>query len=624
MTDYDKKYGKLLEQIKKETVQIKFNETLAEKIIELENISSSNALTFNEWDYLYKQATEYKNNAVLCALAKCEHLPLDCLYKLYAYFETTNDVTALLMGSHIPNRLIDAIAENTLNPDLVIAEGSSYDKRVIDYLCRDIENRGTSLARYLDYAPFYHLEPNSKTIEFVNEILENKDDKYFDGEVPYSFAKAIVCNDKMPNSIRDKAFSIGYDPYNLNNTTSLMDDELYKMYADTVFDVDETSSVSLAYADTVVRVLSIKMQLGKLKESHQIDFIDRFIANGNESAYKVATKILENTNIPDIALKMLEFDKSQSVVPIQVKKNPKVINAEVMEKLLLMKPCASLQKTLIDALFYHPMNDYIMKNFEKYHDVDINRAIILSDYTSKEEKNSVLKYYELSKKLTHKKIYKELKFLFDLQNTLSDNTSRFITRDLVNNVALYFINDGEKTTRTHHLIDRIKQLDSVEMICLNAYEFNKTTIALRNLKERYGDYPEIFKMLKYKLERLYQSSDLMLRYDVFERDNFCTDVIKGLPFNELNSKELYNLTESEIDNFIKYIQDFKDVDVANLIKEGILDLTCNFTHRTQDVSIKSIYRFSELYNICDDIIEKSKEKNKEEYIKSEKEEYELT
>lgn len=606
------KYEKIINDIENESYEIQFDETLAKTLIKLEDAEKASKFTDKQWEELFEKATNGKSLTMFLAMSKSPELPEKYLYRLYDFYQTSSFLSILLTNKNLPDNLIDNITEDTLTADKVKEEGYYYSDRVINFLCNDVKYPSVSLARYLQYAPFEFINEKGTNKKILNKILENKNNEYFDQDIPIELLYAIINNINLPDDIRNKAFGIEFNPFGIVSPTEYMKNELYKVYADTIFDITPSTKEEQNLINSATKVLSVKMSMNELTPSQQIDFINRFVENPNEKAFAVANAILKDTNDPLIALKMLEFDKSKKITANALRDNPKIIALDVMTEIIKQRHYSNAQKIFIDAVSYNNLGYDIPKEFLKFKDIEIDRAIITSPYVSDMLANKILNNYKDTK---HKK---DFEFLNHINKEFNKLFSKSLTKVATSCAVKCIINKTNSNTKnTDTLLKRaeIISFENAPFVYTTEYPAIKSKIG--DIKKEFPEYAYICNEIDKNITQLYKNTELMLNYAGLFSSNVLDERKQNVPFTRIDIEKLYSLDEQGIislDDFTKRLKKTQSKDIAEMIKYGILDRCCAENQFTTDIAIKTIYKLNDLYNVCDEIIKEQERESATKFL----------
>lgn len=601
MSAYEEKpsFDKLLEVLREEIgCDLDIDAETIKIVSEIKDHEKAKHFTMEQWDNLITNAIDDENYFVIMAMIHSEDFPERGMWRL---FDELDDTIPLLTSDYIKEDLIYEIFSmyNDEFYDILIDQGLDFSDTVLDFLCFELSDK--ELEEDLKYKPFEFLSKDSKRLPELVDLLNNTD-----MHIPESLTMAVADNLRLPDAVRNKAFDRGYNPLQSNNHTEYIKTELYKVYADTVFDINPENAEEEVMAIEAKSRLMDFARNNRLPESCQIDLIQRC---GKDKYYNdIAFEIIKHTKYSSVlstAQKVLDDTRlSEKIIS-----NPTAIGNSVMEKLLSDIYPQNLQHPFIEAIFHHPFSEDIVNAFINLDNVDVKRAIVCSYESSANQVDSVLH------DSWEKPYYRELLYLKELRNVCVNFVHENNIQKIISTGLLEMINDEKNPTLKFSktcstLRDSIKKQKSTHWS--NVY--NNDRMVLTNvLSMMYKNYPEfqhITKKLQEKVNRTYNITQLSHKYtDIFICNNSRQE--QDVPFNMFNIPKFLDMSETQKKEFINDIKNINDIALSEKIMDDI-ELFCDDAVCYQDSVALAVGGCGELYNVVYNIAQSAIYKCKEE------------
>lgn len=601
----DKKYEKIIEVLDSTygtPIVDMFDEELTKTILKLEDESNTSKYNNRDWDMLFKIAEETESPALFISLFNCPYLPESYFIKLFEITPPDCEIFPLF-SEYVPDYVIDKIYNiNIFTFDEILLEaGDTFSQKTMHYLC----NLPESDLKNLKYLPFRFVNPDEKMLYKIKNMMKEKSEDPYIEKIDESFFTEIINNKYLDGSIRNDAFDKKYNPADIIEGTEYITKELYKLYADTIFELEPAPD-----NEELMRQVSLKISqsamAGKLPESVQVDFLNRALQN-QDANINVVSDIAYYTNSPEV-LEIATLHKSP-IVKDCILKNPKYVNENAMSELLKGTSVYNLTKCYLTAVFYNDFSYSIHDLFIDKDDQFINRAIISS-------MNSCVDNPVLS--ATMKKSYhNELRYLYDFKRILElfpkQQSQKFLSYLsgllLEENAEKYPGARGDRIA----LQDALNSVDPNKWDAISKAEHTVLMEKIEVLKKRYPQFNHHTTILESKIEETYKASKIVFKYPkIFNRKEYIphptmtyhphlTDV-RHIPCHHINVKEIYNLSSEDMEEFKRDCLKFEKPNMLNEINTAITN-SCDLHHNDQALIFKRIYKLTDLYNAIDEKIQ---------------------
>lgn len=564
-------------------------------ILEIKDEKKASSFTEEEWSEKVVEATEYDNKAMMMALINSPYLPESCQWQL---FDEMDETDILLTSKHLKSALIYEIYSyyGSDFKNIVLEQGRHFSNKVLDFLCFDLKR--DDLENVLEFTPFEFLHNSPDTLNKINRIL-SKDN------IPEKLSIAIAENVNLPESVRNQAFDIGYNPSRLSSSTEHMLTELYKTYAETVFDVVPQTNEEAKAIKSATDKLTYYASYNHLPESCQIDLIERCAKDKMHDS--IALRVIYNTKYPSV---LATAQKSLSIENLSQKilENPTAINDKVIRELLKDADSKKLNSAFVQAIFKRSFSQEVVEDFIENGNISIKRAIVCSYKSTPNQVDTVLQ------NSVGKKHYRELLYLKELRDTCIN----FVDADNIQNImstALLGImkkeHNKEKAMPTFKALrEAISSEEPQKWSTLYQNDQIALNRVLTNLHKSFPEFQDITEKLLNKVEKTYINSKLVLKYK---------DILKGrgtkqeqfdVPFDYFDVKSFIELTEDKQKEFIKEIKENGDAEICKKISNDIL-CSCDDSDCYHDIVAMNVYKCGELFEAVDDIVHPQTKEEKE-------------
>ena len=543
-------------------------------ILEVKDEKRASSFTTEEWAEKVVEATEYDNKTMIMALINSPYLPESCQWQL---FDEMDETDILLTSEHLKNDLIYEIYSyyGYDFKDIVLEQGRNFSNKVLDFLCFDL--RRYDLENVLEFTPFEFLKNNTDTLNKINKILG-------DGNVPEKLSIAIAENVNLPERVRNQAFDIGYNPSRLSASTEHMLTELYKMYADTVFDIIPQTDEEVKTIKNTTHKLTYYTSYNRLPESCQIDLIERCARDKMHD--DIALRVIHNTKYPSVlatAQKSLNIENlSQKIL-----ENPTAINNKVMEELLKSVRPQDLKVAFVQAVFKHPFSQEIIEQFINSGNISVKRAIVCSYESSANQVDAVLH------DSYGKKHYRELLYLKDLRNTCVNFVDADNIQNIMSTALLEFMEKEQSREKAMPVFKSLKEAIFSEEPNNWSILYNNDKMALKrvltSLNKNFPEFKDITEKLLKKVEKTYMNSKLVLEYKDILNGRGTKQQQFDVPFDYFDVKAFIRLTEDKQKEFIMKIKENGDLEMCKKISNDIL-CSCDDSDCYHDIVAENCLR----------------------------------
>lgn len=238
------KYKAFLKDLKYEFyVPIEYNTINEDVAVELGKLRKGNITknyTIDKWNNLL--SAKYNNfPEIICGIFKAENVPDEIYDKIINEFKLTDrQILAAICCDKLNESQVEKIKEmrEIAFWDSVFFSGKNlpFSQVFLNCIC----NLKPAMLEKLNYSPFEKVN-NEYANELIHKMLKNDKQEFFEKEVPESFLTAIENNEHLPDEFRDAVFNIGFMPTQLTNMTEYMKKEVYKIYADNIFEIKPIS-----------------------------------------------------------------------------------------------------------------------------------------------------------------------------------------------------------------------------------------------------------------------------------------------------------------------------------------------------------------------------------------------
>lgn len=601
----DKKYEKIIEVLDSTygtPIVDMFDEELTKTILKLEDESNTSKYNNRDWDMLFKIAEETESPALFISLFNCPYLPESYFIKLFEITPPDCEIFPLF-SEYVPDYVIDKIYNiNIFTFDEILLEaGGAFSQKTMHYLC----NLPESDLKNLKYLPFRFINPDEKMSSKIRHMMKEKSENTYIEKIDESFFTEIINNENIYEVIRNDAFNEKYNPADIVAETEYITNELYKLYADTIFELEPAPENEDLIRQASIKI-SNKAMAGKLPESFQIDFLNRALLNQDKCEHVVAD-IAYYTKSQEV-LELAAFHKS-SIVRDSVLTNAKYVDKNVMTELVRSSSIYNLTKCYITAIMYNEFSYNIHDLFIDKGDEYIHRAILSS-------MNSFVDNSVLSSTM-RRPYYNELKYIYEFKSILElfpkEQSQKFLSylSDLLLEENMRK-ETGIIKNRTA-LKDALHSVDPNKWDALTTAEHTVLMEKINVLKKKFPQFDNQTIILENKIQETYRASEIVLKYPkIFDRNKYephpkttyhphLTDV-RHIPCHHINVEEIYKLSNDDLEQFKNDILKFEKASMLSEINTAITN-ACDLHHSEQALTFKRIYKLTDLYNTIDEKIQ---------------------
>lgn len=618
------KYQKFLDTVEEEYLfeTDGFSESLVKLIIELENDNITKSYTKTEWDGIVKLAEINPIPALLIPVFKSPNLPKEYFEKLYNLTEESTTDIIPFFSEQVPQTKVRDLFElyDFKLQDILDEFSDNFSQKTISDLCKQLSEDELN---DINFTPYRYVKPDKLLSDKISDMIENKDNIYFKEEAPEKFLNAIINNENISEKIRNKAFSKGYNPNAIYKTTEQMQIELYKSYADAIFETENQDSDTMYNVRKSASMIQYRLSKNQLPECCQLDFINRLIKCSDIDSDKlnILTSIIQNTKEPFILRQALKI-KHPDIVNI-ILLNRETITGDIQEEIATIKPFKEMAKHIIYSCFYKEPSANILKECLYLNDEYLNKALMVSQKVSID--NSLIsRVYDKDKA--------ELRYLKSLKDAV--NGFSFPNSQKILCFAIKKLLDRDYAQHRYN-VENCEALNNVNSLfaphgwfAINKEEYIALKEWIIESKENFPSYKFITNRIEDILEDVYSVSWFVKKYpkifiikDIAKEKASAlrcnTNCLGVLPCNKINCKELYNLSTEEMSEFINDLTKIDNQDLYKEIKSQIITV-CNAPHLSQqNETFKRIYKLVDLFNFCNEKIidiEKENLKNNDKNI----------
>ena len=599
--------------------EINFDEKIAKIILMLDDKEKVNKLDVTDWVKLTKTCEETIDVALMVAILKNPQAPDFCTEKIADMAHGSYNLLTFISDKVTP-QIIQKVA-NKLGVEslgeFIGREGQFFSNKTIDYLCNLPKNYLVSL----NYLPFSLVNKECETYKKIQAMVENENERYFEGDAPVNFLSQIISNRNIDNGIRELAFSKGYDPDNLIDVTNEMAKELYASCVDTIFDINAETVEEKKAQESADGFITFLAQTKQLPISCQLDLVER-LRNFPHIRLNCVNRILTQNLHTSQVIKEAVHIPSKDVFDI-IKNNKTMITNNVLTEMLKIRPVDSLEDVFISSCLRHTIDTPIVKKFFNRKNTAIDMALLASYHTPFKQYDSLLKVNSKSAKPKPELEYlKEIReFIFNHYNMpMSQLIMNEILYSLITNSEDYFNGIYHRpNTAQERLFQEIQKNRGWCRISNESKpELDKFFNEIKN-NSKFIEFSDVTNEIVENMNEAYRKSFLPNKYPImFSRKYGEYDdkwdvqpYIKDTVFRGMCMDEIINLSNEGMDKFIKDIKECNDEPTLSAILYRLKSELDKKEYLNFDIVYKHIYKFADLYSTLNDEIDKLRdERNK--------------
>lgn len=616
------KYKAFLKDLKYEFyVPIEYNTINEDVAIELGKLRKGNITknyTIDKWNNLL--SAKYNNfPEIICGIFKAENVPDEIYDKIINEFKLTDrQILAAICCDKLNESQVEKIKEmrEIAFWDSVFFGGNNlpFSQVFLNCIC----NLKPAILEKFNYSPFEKVN-NKYTNELIHKMLKNDKQEFFEKEISESFLTAIENNEHLPDEFRDAVFDIGFLPTQLTNMTEYMKKEVYKIYADNIFEIKPISDDEKNLHMISFRMIKYMMQNNILPECCQLDFVSRFqhkTFDIDDSVYKWILSKTTSEQVLDLACEYNKMGVSKYNNYIIFNDN---LTERIANKLFPYFPNNVRKEIFLQVLSNSYPSDDMLKEFALFDDNNLNKIISLYPQTPESVFNIILSnnkydsYWHVLSDMTD--------FLHKIENDAE--------KDAIMNFLVYIVCiNGNKNTDKPYDYYGLACMDTtqaIEIFCgydgikggkfrrISNESYNMINDNLEKLKKEYPEQNSIIKVIQSKIQDVYDNSKLLNAFpDIFKLDYTAKNDMRQ---TQTDIRKLIDISDNEEKRLIQLIEKETNAEVLAYVKSEILNSfrsLCTKENIEDDNVYFGIYNLNNIYTKLNDRIrEIDKEKNTE-------------
>ena len=437
----------------------------------------------------------------------------------------------------------------------------------------------------LDFLHLQHIEPSDELEKEIYNILANNKEKWFKGEVPETFTTAIINNPKFSTTTREVAFRNAYNLNNIMDTTEEISKEIYRMCAETLFDISESEldgPILKIQADNKIKHLMLN---NILPESCQIDFITRFAGSESFKYDKALLAILENTNSNFVLQKSLELIKSNYYI---IQNNPH-LSPETFRFLTKYRDGLALKRGFCAMAIRRRVDEDICEDMIKLKNNEINVSLASSFQQSDGLKENILN------NTRDEEMKKIIGLIYELKDSFYTLLTRHHAEQITYLTSLYLMKHSNKLSIGYSdLSDALKVSGENKWNRITLKEHKRLNTILQKIKEKYPEYNKTWEYIEKTNNTIYHNEKMFNQFPTIFNDSH--PIQQNICFNIEN---LLKLNEDEMNTLINYIDKSQDGNLLYHLKCEILMHFDEYTILNQDDLFINVYKLCDVYNAID-------------------------
>lgn len=569
---------------------IKNFESTIQKIYELEDVATTLRYKENDWEEAFNLCKDEYNLPLMLSFIKAKGVPVDYIEKVFNILSDKDKFFILLSDSinvNIINKVINRYGVNFFS-NILDRWGSYFSQNALFYLCC----LDAPTLNDLDFIPFKYINTDNSIASFLKTVIEN----CYDSE---KLNNIVVNNKSLPDDVRNFAFDKGCNPYSIFEYTNYIGENMYRSCVETLFCLTPESyeqKLAQSQSDTILQNMLDK---GQMSLSQQLDFINNIKANPDIST-KTFEKIITTTQFPQVLKEVIDCHSIKNIFEL-ISENRKALTCDVIKKALNYTSTMSMCCACISAMFSSPIDGKTAMIFLNFGDISFKRAFITSLHTPE----NIVNMMNLQNEDT---AYKdELNFLRELRSVVYNHIEPIARQKIMNFATMQFIYQDETYIRTdvyanektpcHRLLTEIQEGNEKKWFPISQENINLLNETIDSLSKKYPQFSEVCRKLSSQLYNLEHDQKIVKKYPkIFKIDTDKKDMLleDRLPFTHINFKEICNLSEKDMKEFIY------DVKVANNkhLRRSLFDTmetTISDYKIFTDETYKAIYKCCDLY-----------------------------
>lgn len=598
--------------------EIIYNKEIIDEIIAFNDVEKVSQYSSAKWAELFSLFVKSDINelsfGLLAKMVQSEYMPQEFFTDFIDYVDV-NCLDILLTSEYVPDCVIAEIINLIPNfPDILYRNGYNFSQNVFEYLIVTLEYEDM---KKLNFLPFMFLTLDTATEMKLFDILDGKKNLYYDSELDDNFTSAICANENLFDEIRNKAFDMGYNPSIIQNYTKHMIEEIYKTYADVIFEITPIDNDEIGVVFKAQEILFKLSYRNLLPESCQIDFVSRYKDNCIEQAERVLEAILYNTTSDAVLQETL--NTTEKVFSMLLKNKFGGLTEEIckkdneMKKTIVKNGLSKLYKPFMFSVFERKFSPDTLKYFSSRGIYYVPEAIMLSNKISEKDEHDLLSNSLCEEDYLHLDLLRKLKHTL---NEVFDNPNKekilmFAENEFLKQEKISDAYDKPEIKCREYLSEKINNYRPYKWYPIKENEYQKLKTKISEFKEEYSsiDKPiNLIKMLESvekRLDKVYEASKLSEKYPDIFITNYdlstptTTDTLHCVPYDEIDVEKLLSLSDEKLKELMEDVKRYSNPNICNNITRTIIT-HCNASYDfyTQYKIAEMLYKLNDFFNVC--------------------------
>ena len=575
---------------------------VAIKLYDLEDENKTKNYTMEDWNEILKLSK--KDEEFIAALFKAKNVPHEIYEKLFDnHMISEEQIYGAIKCNDIPIDLIGKLKES--QPTKFWAEYLSDKDNLLeisDVLITCLCESTFPELEEMNYKPF-ELVKDEYITGLINDTICKPNFSMFPGEVPEGFTSSATNNIYLTDETRNKAFDMGFVPYQMTNFTKYTAEEYYKFFADNLFEIFPTTKLEKRHNQISSNYIMHMMITGKLSEACQEDFIQRFqnsITEVDDRAYKAILQHTKSSNVLHSACcyKMKTYKHL-------IAENPNL--SEFVKKELFPYFTEKEQKViLLRMLCNNKLTENGLNEMMSCGDINLNRAMIINPNIPEKIRENLINdgLYSFDFDELFSSQFKMLNEVSKALNVIDcpktrDRIMYNILKSVMNQDKIRNYKDilgkecvsHEKTFKTIELNtkNKLKKLSDEHFVAISE--------ELKKLQKRFPSQKDILEICIEDLREINKHSKLHCQFSEFYIHDKETNLI------EFNFDKFYHISKDNLNKLIDYVKNEEDIRILEKLQSDIKFGISTLPLCDCDIVYKSIAKFTMLYSVINDKIE---------------------
>ena len=579
---------------------------IAMKLWDLEDENITKNYKMSDWEEILKMSS--KNQEFIAAIFKAKNVPYEIYEKIFDdNMISPEQLYGAIRCNDIPIGLIGKLKESQTTmfwADYLADVDDLLDASdvLINCLC---ESTFTELEE-MGYKPFEVVKDDYMT-NLIEDTICKPNFSMFPSDTPESFTNAVTNNIYLTDEVRNKAFDMGFIPYQMYNFTKYTAEEYYKFFADNMFEIfPTTKSEKRLHSSAAVHIMQM-MANGNLSEACQEDFIQRFQNANIEVDDRPYKTILQYTKSPNILLSACGFKMKDYKHLIAGNPN---LSEFVKEELFVYFPAEEQKTILLRMLGNEKLTEKGLKELVYWGDINLNRAVMIHPKTPESIREELINN-EIHTMRYGENYSSQFKMLNEISKSLDVIKNPEVREKVMYNILKTIMNQdeirnskdifGQNCTSHEEVFETLGVNTKHNLRKLSDEHFVAISDKLNDLQKTFPSQKDILELCVKELENINKKSRLYYQFPELYIDHY-KETHEGNKI-EFNFNNLYHISKEKLKRLYDFVKEETNSDILEKLQEDIKFGLIGLPICDCDIVYKSVAKFTMLYGIINDRLE---------------------